>query len=211
MKFNKKQNRLFLSLSRFKFYKCYFWHNSNSSRITYISQTSINIQVGISQVLNDHTVVKAEVFAIVDEGYLTNPHANVVRDYSTTNQRLLTEKRPDKRTAYGVSLKHITMLGEDVSLKNNYRFYTDDWDVTSHTLQSDVYYTLNKKLTLGAGLRYYTQSEANFYNENKDFFTNEEYASSDTEKEKSDATKKHILSCRNHIKELAAKDYDSLP
>jgi outer membrane receptor protein involved in Fe transport len=141
--------------------------------------TSINVQVGISQILNDHAVVKAEVFAILDDGYLTNPHANVVRDYSTANQRLLTEKRPDKRAAYGLSLKHITMLGEDLSLKNNYRFYTDDWDVTSHTLQSDVYYTLNKKLTLGAGLRYYTQSESNFYNKNKDFFTNEAYASSD--------------------------------
>jgi len=32
---------------------------------------------------------------------------------------------------------------------------------------------------LGAGVRAYTQSEANFYNKNKDFFTNEEYASSD--------------------------------
>jgi len=141
--------------------------------------TSVNVQAGISQVLNDHAVVKAEAFAILDDGYLTNPHANVVRNYNTANQKLLTENRPDKRTAYGVSLKHITMLGENVSLKNSYRFYTDDWDVTSHTLDSSAYYTLNKKITLGAGFRYYTQSEANFYNKNKDYFTNEEFASSD--------------------------------
>jgi hypothetical protein len=71
------------------------------------------------------------------------------------------------------------MFGDNLSFKANYRFYTDDWDVNSHTLDNDIYYSLNKKITLGAGLRYYTQSEANFYNKNKDFFTNEVYASSD--------------------------------
>jgi DNA recombination protein RmuC len=39
----------------------------------------------------------------------------------------------------------------------------------------------------------------------------EKYSSSDTEKEKSEAIKQHILSCRNHINELAQKNYDSLP
>jgi hypothetical protein len=141
--------------------------------------TSLNIQAGISQILNDHSALKVEAFTILDDGYLTNPHANVVRDYNTINQRLVTENRPDTRTAYGVSLKYITMFGDDLSLKTNYRFYTDDWDVNSHTLDTDIYYTLNKKIILGAGLRYYTQTEANFYNENKDFFTNEVYASSD--------------------------------
>jgi hypothetical protein len=140
---------------------------------------SLNIQAGISQVLNEHSAIKVEAFTILDDGYLSNPHANVVRDYNTINQKLVTENRPDKRTAYGVNLKYISMFGEDLSFKANYRFYTDDWDVSSHTLDNDIYYALNKKITLGAGLRYYTQSEANFYNKNKDFFTNEEYASSD--------------------------------
>ena len=140
---------------------------------------SLNIQAGISQVINDHSVMKVEGFAILDDGYLTNPHSNVVRNYNSSNQRLVTENRPDKRTAYGVNLKYITMLRDDISLKGNYRFYTDDWDVTSHTLDADIYYQLNKKITLGTGVRAYTQSEANFYNKNKDFFTNEEYVSSD--------------------------------
>ena len=148
---------------------------------------SLNIQAGISQVLNDHTSVKVEAFSILDNGYLTNPHANVVRDYNTVNQKLVTENRPNKRTAYGANLKYITMFGENLSFKVNYRFYTDDWDVTSHTIDHDIYYTLNKKITLGAGFRYYTQSEANFYNKNKDFFTNEIYASSDERLSKFDA------------------------
>ncbi len=140
---------------------------------------SLNIQAGVTQILNDHSVLKVEAFTTLDDGYLTNPHSNIVRNYNSRNQELVTENRPDKRTAYGINLKYITMVGDSVSLKTNYRLYTDDWDINSHTVDGDLYYALNKKITLGAGVRYYTQSEAKFYNKKRDFFTNEKYASSD--------------------------------
>ena len=150
---------------------------------SYLSQqeesTSLNVQLGVSQVLNDHSIVKAEAFTILDNGYLTNPYGNVIRDYGLANQRILTEKRPDTRTAYGVNLKYVTLFLDDFSYKGNYRFYTDDWEVNSHTLENDVYYEMSKRFTFGLGLRYYTQTEASFYNASKDFFSNEEFASSD--------------------------------
>jgi hypothetical protein len=141
--------------------------------------TSINLQGGIAQVLSESSSAKAEAFVIVDDGYLTNPHATVVRNYGTAEQKLTTEKRPDKRTAYGANLKYVSMIGNDVSYQANYRFYTDDWDISSHTIDNDIYYAMNDDLTFGLGLRYYTQTEASFYNEKKDFFKNEELASSD--------------------------------
>jgi len=156
-----------------------YQYDSGSGASQKEESNSLNIQAGISQVLNDHSALKVEGFTIIDDGYLTNPHANVVRNYNTNNQKLVTENRPDKRTAYGVNLKYITLLNDDMSYKVNYRFYADDWDINSHTIDNDIYYKMNKQLTFGVGLRYYIQSEANFYNENKDFFTNEEYASSD--------------------------------
>ena len=154
-------------------------YDSGSGASQKEESNSLNVQAGISQVLNESSVLKVEGFAIVDDGYLDNPHANVIRDYNTNNQRLVNENRPDKRTAYGANLKYIGMLNDDISYKANYRFYSDDWDINSHTIDNDIYYQMNKSLTLGLGVRYYTQTEANFYNEKKDFFSNEEYASSD--------------------------------
>jgi len=116
---------------------------------------------------------------IIDDGYLSNPHTTVVRGYSTANQRLDGDKRPNKRLAYGVNLKYNTLITDDLVYKANYRFYTDDWNINSHTIDNDLYYELNKDLTFGAGIRYYTQSEADFYNESKNFFTTQTYASSD--------------------------------
>lgn len=143
------------------------------------TSNSINVQAGLSQVLSASSVIKAEAFTIIDDGYLTNPHALVVRDYNTMNQKLSNEKRPDTRVAYGANLKYITFLNDDMSYKTNYRFYTDDWGINSHTLDNDLYYAMNKQFTFGVGLRYYTQTEAEFYNGAKDFFTNQEFASSD--------------------------------
>ncbi|HIP52308.1 MAG TPA: DUF3570 domain-containing protein [Campylobacterales bacterium] len=141
--------------------------------------TSINVQAGISQILSKDSAMKAELFSIIDDGYLSNPHTTVVRGYNTQNQRLDGDTRPDKRLAYGVNLKYNTLITDDLVYKANYRFYTDDWNIDSHTIDNDLYYELNKDLIVGAGLRYYTQSEADFYNESKDFFTTQTYASSD--------------------------------
>jgi len=142
------------------------------------TSTSLNVQAGITQILSPTSSMKVAGFAIMDEGYLTNPHAFVVRDYSTA-PKLVGENRPDTRRAYGVDLKYITLLGERMSYQVGYRYYTDDWKINSHTIENDLYYKLGKRVTLGAGLRYYTQTEASFYNGAKDYFTNEEFASSD--------------------------------
>ena len=140
---------------------------------------SLNVQLGMSQVLNEDSIVKVEAFTILDDGYLTNPHSTIVRNYGLTNQSLMNENRPDKRTAYGLNVKYVTAFADDFSYRGNYRFYTDDWDVNSHTLDNNIYYEMNKDVTFGAGLRYYTQTEASFYNNSKDVFTNEKFASSD--------------------------------
>jgi outer membrane receptor protein involved in Fe transport len=154
-------------------------HDTGSGASEKETSTSINVIAGLSQILSTTSAIKAEAFAIIDTGYLTNPHSNIVRNYGTTSQSILTEVRPDSRTAYGFSLKYNTLLTDKLSYKANYRFYTDDWEINSHTLDNDIYYEVNNKLTLGAGLRYYTQSKASFYNANKNHFTTQAYASSD--------------------------------
>ena len=65
------------------------------------------------------------------------------------------------------------------SNEDGYLYYHDDWQIDSHTLDTALNYAVNSKLMLGVGLRYYTQSEAAFYSDQVDYFTNQTYASSD--------------------------------
>jgi long-subunit fatty acid transport protein len=76
-----------------------------------------------------------------------------------------------------VTLQYAVALNDRTSSNSSYRFYNDDWEISSHTISSELYYEINDEWLLGAGLRYYTQSEAEFYSNT--FFSDEKYASSD--------------------------------
>jgi hypothetical protein len=138
----------------------------------------ISSEIGYTQTIDKTSQAKVSIFYIDEDGYLTNPYMRVVRDYGTT-PKITTEKKPDTRRAYGAMVQYSKAINDKLSSVSSYRFYDDDWDITSHTINSELYYELNSKLTVGGGFRYYTQTEAKFYSGKKDYFTDQEYASSD--------------------------------
>jgi len=139
----------------------------------------LSTEFGVTQLLDTKSLAKASVFYSAEDGYLSNPYYNVVRNNNGTTADIVAEKRPDKRTSYGFNLKYIRAFTDALSSKFKYKFYLDDWGINSHTFDINNYYEINSKYTLGFGLRYYTQSEADFYNESTKYFTNQENASHD--------------------------------
>ncbi len=142
--------------------------------------TAINTQLSYFTNLNSTSYTKLSLFYSNDDGYLTNPYLNVVRNFAEGGTAdLVGENRPDSKVAYGVALKYANALTDNISLHLGYRYYTDDWEIDSHTVDTDIFYELGSSWIFKVGLRTYTQSEASFYNPDKDYFTNELYASSD--------------------------------
>ena len=72
------------------------------------------------------------------------------------------ESRPIERIRHGVFGRVKYWLGGDV-LDLSYRYATDDWDIDSHTLDSRYRIALGDTRYIEPHLRYYTQTEANFY------------------------------------------------
>jgi len=138
----------------------------------------ITTEVGFTQILDKTSLVKSSIFYISEDGYLSNPYMRVVRDYNT-NPKITPEKKPNKRKAYGVTIEYTKAINDKLATDISYRFYDDDWDITSHTIDTQLHYELNSKFLFGVGLRYYTQTKAKFYSDKKDYFTTQEYASSD--------------------------------
>ena len=142
--------------------------------------TAINAQVSYFQNIDSKSYAKASLFFSNDDGYLTNPYLNVVRNYVEGGTAdVVNENRPDTKIAYGIALKYANAVTDNISLHLGYRYYSDDWGIDSHTIDTDVFYEFNSDWLFKVGLRSYIQSEADFYNGDKDFFTNEIYASSD--------------------------------
>ena len=137
-----------------------------------------NLEIGYTRVLDKTSQIKYSLFMIDEDGYLTNPYMRVVRDYYT-NPKITPESKPDSRRAYGMTLEYAKALNDKLSIVSFYRYYDDDWDITSHTLNTKVYYDIDSKLTVGAGFRGYTQTKAKFFSGRRDYFTDQKYASSD--------------------------------
>jgi hypothetical protein len=74
----------------------------------------------------------------------------------------LYESRPESRLKHSVysELKHA--FGRPV-LHVGYRFMTDDWGIASHTLDGRVRWPMGDSFFIEPQLRYYMQSEADFY------------------------------------------------
>jgi hypothetical protein len=138
----------------------------------------ITTEIGFTQILDKTSLVKTSLFYINEDGYLSNPYMRVIRDYNK-NPKIAPERKPDSRKAYGAMVEYSKALNSNLGTILSYRFYSDDWEITSHTIDTELNYDFNSKLMVGVGVRYYTQSEAKFYSSKKDYFTNQKYASSD--------------------------------
>ena len=138
----------------------------------------LSTELGFTQIIDQTSLIKTSLFYINEDGYLSNPYMRVVRDYNTT-PKITEEVKPDSRKAYGATLQYTKAIDEKLTSLSSYRFYSDDWDIVSHTIEEEIHYEWTPKVTTGLMLRYYTQTAAEFYSAKKDYFTDQKYASSD--------------------------------
>lgn len=139
------------------------------------TKTILDFIVGVTQVIDKNTLVQANFSTGASNGYQTDPYkiVSVVNPVTglpdntallNINSRALPyvyEKRPDKRQRNSLFLKGVHSFGEDV-LHLSYRYYWDDWGINSHTLDMRYRYQMQASY-LQPHIRYYTQTEADFY------------------------------------------------
>jgi hypothetical protein len=122
--------------------------------------------VGLTQVLTRNLILSLNYQALTDQGYLQNPYRDVV--YLTPGQgkgwATAPQVYPGTHTSNAASADLKYYLPYRAALDGFYRFYTDTWGITAHTLQ--LGYTQPwKHWIFDASLRYYKQNAANFYND----------------------------------------------
>ncbi len=152
--------------------------DTNSGASETFHQNNTFAQVAYSQVINKTSKAKLTLFYNNENGFLSNPYKNIVRDYNTA-PIVTNERRPDNRQGYGAKIAYQKALDKKFTIHGSYRYYHDTWDIDAHTLQTSLFYEYSQKTTFETTLRYYTQNKAKFYNGSKTYFTDEKYASSD--------------------------------
>ncbi len=147
-----------------------------------------DLLMGVTQVIDQRTVMQFNYSLSYASGYLSDPFKilSVIEDTpgsnfggnlqdSNGNNIYVYEARPDSRMKHAFYWQTKHMLGNGDVVDGSYRFMVDDWGITSHTLDLHYRWMLGNQY-LEPHLRYYLQSEADFY---KRYLTAGEYNGGD--------------------------------
>lgn len=149
-----------------------------------------SFSLALSQVLAKNTLAQSTINFSQQTGYLSNPYKFVyirgevtaaeyyylsqqgqspidwksITNLEMVGTELFREVRPDQRNQWSFSNRinqHIPAL--DASVHFDYRFFTDDWGINSHTFDLKWYQELPLGFTVTPSIRYYSQSQAVFF------------------------------------------------
>ena len=124
------------------------------------SRNSFSASLSYSQIINQNLQVIFLADVIQQQGYLSLPFHRVYFTDGTVHQELL----PDNRLKIPLAVRASYFFGDAVILRAYYRYYTDSWNVNSHTLDLETPVKLSPFVSVSPFYRYYTQTAAKYFN-----------------------------------------------
>jgi len=119
---------------------------------------STSVAMSVSQIINATATFQSALSVTQLSGFLSDPYK-------------LRDVRPDEKTQFAWSnsvRKYI--VAADAALHANYRFYHDDYGISSHTFDMAWHQNINRTFQLVPAVRYYSQSAADFFTNIDDVF-----------------------------------------
>jgi hypothetical protein len=138
------------------------------NRVEEDDKQSSSLFVSVSQIINQVSSFQSALSFTEQSGFLSDPYK--LRDF-----------RPDDKTqiAWSNSYRRF-FVSANAALHVNYRYYHDDFGISSHTSDLSWHQNLGRTFQIVPTLRYYNQSAAKFFTNVDDFLNPiSEYQSSD--------------------------------
>jgi len=150
-------------------------HNFDTVEGRYMSEAESknvdNFSLALTQVLTPRSLMQVGYTLQANDGFLSTGN----RQIKLENDLLFDEFLPSTRTRHAVALRYAHWLPTKTALHAGYRYYQDDWQLTSNTLELKAYQNISKRLQLRAELRFYDQSAVEFmktsYTGNENYLT----------------------------------------
>jgi len=132
------------------------------------------IDISINQLLTPKSSIQFVYSHMLSKGFLSSPYQYVLQKNFAKF-----EKYPDNRSGDAFAFKGVYLINEENSMNYSYRFYTDDWDITSHTIGAEWLHDFSEDLILGSRVRFYSQTKSNFAKDVGDYKINDDYFATD--------------------------------
>ena len=134
------------------------------------TRNSYSLGFGFSQILTKNLQGSLAFDFVQQQGLLSTPFQRVyfsdVADSFIENFQLAdaVEQLPDTRFKIAVGGRLNWYLNATVVVRSFYRYYSDDWGISSHTASVEVPIKLSDKFSIYPSYRYYRQTAADYFN-----------------------------------------------
>lgn len=137
----------------------YYGGGSGESSTPTTPRNTYTTSLTYSQVINKSLQMAILFDFVKQDGYLGLPFHRVI--FENHLERI--EKLPSSRTKLPIGLRVNYFMGDDVIIRSYYRYYTDDWGLTSHTASIEVPYKITPFFSVSPFYRYYTQTATKYF------------------------------------------------
>lgn len=150
-----------------------------------INRNSYSVSLGFSQILSKRLQGSIFLDAVLQNGLLSTPFQRVyfadINDFFIEDFQLADdiERLPDNRFKLPIGGRLNYFLNDTFIIRTYYRFYMDDWGITSHTASVEIPVKLSNSFTLYPTYRYYTQTAADYFNEKEAVLSSQSFYTSD--------------------------------
>ena len=134
--------------------------------------TLLGARVSLTQVIDTHMFAQLTYEIARQHGYLASPYRYVrigdevgpeLGPCVLPSTQCVHENNPEQRLRHAVVLSLRRALNDTFSAGASYRYYRDDWKLSSHTIRVDVAAVFGDAFLLGIDYRYYQQTAAEHY------------------------------------------------
>lgn len=133
------------------------------------NREQIDLLLGLTQVINERTLMQFNISHSESDGYHNDPFKFISLVEAAPGPAQgepidnIFEKRPDSRSKSSFFWKTLYSLTNEDVIDFSYRYLTDDWGIESHTLDLRYTWMLNNGSFWQPHLRFYRQGAADFY------------------------------------------------
>lgn len=160
-------------------------YNPSFTKFDSEGRNSYSVGFGFSQILHKKVQGSIALDFVKQQGLLSTPFQRVyfadfldtfIDDFQLADD---IERLPDNRFKIAVGGRLNWYLNETFTLRSFYRYYYDDWGITSHTASIEVPVKITEKFTLYPSYRFYNQTAADYFAPGNENLSTSEYYTSD--------------------------------
>ncbi|MEO9894661.1 DUF3570 domain-containing protein [Aurantibacter sp.] len=149
------------------------------------NRNSYSLSLGLMQILSEKVQGSIFMDVVLQNGLLSTPFQRVyfgdTSDFYIQEFQLAddVERLPDSRLKIPIGARLNYFMNDLVVLRTYYRFYSDDWGLSSHTASLEIPIKISDSFTLYPNYRFYNQTAADYFYEKEGALSSYEFYTSD--------------------------------